>query len=154
MAKVADTMPAGAVGQECRAMSVSMSKDESRQRVSRGDSYMTLWKFKPIHNYRHRNGTLDISQVYSLNAYSDEITVVPNTRIGRVIHRFYQFLSRHQRWIAVYDFESLDIREGETFPRWSGSYWWFQPFRLANSFFPRVNGMESRGWPDTLTATE
>jgi len=107
-------------------------------------------KFEPVRNYRHRNGTLDICQTYSTGAYYDLVCVVPNTRIGRLVQRFYNFLHRHQEWICKYDFESLDIREGEYFPMWSGSYWWFQPFRFANRFFPRIDGAERRIWPEVI----
>lgn len=81
---------------------------------------------------------LVIGQAYSEHCYVDEILVVRNNWWGKMIQRFYQFLDRHQTAIVKYDFESLDVKDGDIIPRYALSYWWFLPYRFANKYFKRL----------------
>jgi len=91
-----------------------------------------------LNTYNIPKGYLRISQVYEVNGYRDEVTIVRDNLIGRQVKRFYDFLDRHLDAVCRYDAESLDVKPGEVFPKWSLSYLWFQPVRFANRFFKRA----------------
>jgi hypothetical protein len=71
-------------------------------------------------------------------AYVNSWNAAKDTLIGRTLHRFFRRWQDVQFRVAKYDSESLDIKDGDVFPWWSGSYWVAIPFRLANRYCTKI----------------
>ena len=93
---------------------------------------------------------LKITQVYYENAYRDEVTIMPDVWWGRLIHRFYKWLEKYQMDVASKDAKRFQLQAGELFPKYSRTWWCFQPIRFANEYFPRVDGGQFRMREDEI----
>jgi len=70
---------------------------------------------------------------------NNEALVTHHLRLGRILASFLRWIDRHRQWVAKYDMESLDIKEGEIAPMYSGTYWLSLPYRFVNRFFPTIS---------------
>jgi hypothetical protein len=74
-----------------------------------------------------------------INVFLNEAVVVDDNWIGAIAVAVFRFIERNYQWVARHDIESLDVKEGDVVPWWSGSWWLHLPFRFANRFFRRVD---------------
>lgn len=72
------------------------------------------------------------------NTYIYAVNGVKDGRVGRILHRFFRWWETIQSRVVRYDNDSLDLKEGQVFPMYSGSYWAAIPFRLANRFCTKL----------------
>lgn len=91
-------------------------------------------------NYNIPTGYIPVTQAYTSGLFfSDEVTIVRDTAVGRAIQRFYVWLDTFLKWSAEYDGDTLGLTGGERFPWWSMTYWACQPMRFANKWFLRAS---------------
>ena len=70
--------------------------------------------------------------------YRPEILVVRDGIFGRLLKRFTDWHYRVLPKIARHDAITLNVPEGEKFPKWALTYWLIYPIKIINRFAKRV----------------
>lgn len=83
---------------------------------------------------------LILHHLWDTNVYSDQYAYVRDNFIGRAIKGVFNFIERNLQWVIRYDRDSLNLIEGQLYPKHSGTYWLLFPYRITGKFAKRIDG--------------